>query len=237
LGGRPFLGFFASGWCSEVSRGCAERDSITDWASDSVSVLPEPRVGLLLGSSMGTPFAGPPLEPVVSSGRFFGGRPRRGVAFGGAFSISELRFSGIASIEGRDFLDGFRENWNPSSSSYCTVVDGLNICPMRSHPNLLFKADCLPGFRFPSLVISSSPCLLALNRVVLRSVVPLDAPADCDCVLGAAIAIVPSGSRRFVVVVVVARTAIVMSGGGARGVLLVADEPGFEEETPLFHVG
>lgn len=59
---------------------------------------------------MDTPFAGTPLEPVLSSGRFFGGRPRLGADFGGAFSISELGFSGIVSIEGRGFLEGFREN-------------------------------------------------------------------------------------------------------------------------------
>lgn len=58
-----------------------------------------------------------------------------------------------------------------------------------------------------------------MRRPVLFAV-PLDV-AERDCVFGAAIVIVPSGSRRFVLVVVVARTAIVMSRGASRGVLAV----------------
>lgn len=62
-----------------------------------------------------------------------------------------------------------------------------------------------------------------LNRVVRRPTgfpLPLDAPVR-DCVFGAAIEIIPSGSRRFVLVVVVAKTATVMSGGASRGVTVV----------------
>jgi hypothetical protein len=83
-----------------------------------------------------------------------------------------------------------------------------------------------PGFR---LFVISNPCSLALSRVVRRSTlvlpIPLDA-AERDCVFGAAIAIVPSGSRRFVFVVVVARTAIVMSRGAYAGSLCLVAAAG-----------
>jgi hypothetical protein len=67
--------------------------------------------------------------------------------------------------------------------------------------------------------------------------VPLDAPADCDCAFGAAIVIVPSGSRRFVVVVVVARTAIVMSGGAHAGFFWLPIKVEVKESTLRICVG
>lgn len=86
-------------------------------------------------------------------------------------------------------------------------------------------------------MLSSSSCLLALSRVVLRSLtfpVPLDAFAERDCVFGAAIAIVPSGSRRFVLVVVVATTVTVMSGGVHAGLLWLGINTGVAKQAPPF---
>lgn len=104
-------------------------------------------------------------------------------------------------------------------------------------PNNFRPANYSPAVRFPSLFVFSSSCLLALSRVVLRSLAfpdPADAAAECDCVFGAAIAIVPSGSRRFVLVVVVARTATVMSGGVHAGLLWPEINVGAAKRAPPF---
>ena len=111
FGGLPFLDFFVSGNPSELPRARGR----PGFAFTSGSVcLSFPLVGLLVGSSTGVPFSGIEFEAALLTVFFFG-RPLFGVGLC-AFSTSDPGFSGIASIDGLDFLDGTRENWNPSSS-------------------------------------------------------------------------------------------------------------------------
>ena len=111
FGGRPFLDFFASGIPSELSR--ARGRDVFAGGSGCARFSPL-LVDCLVGSSAGLAFAGIELEVAPLVGFFFG-RPRFGVGFC-TFSASDPGFSGIASIDGLGFLEGTRENSNPSSS-------------------------------------------------------------------------------------------------------------------------
>ena len=113
--GRPCFAFFASG-AFGVSSFRDERVLFSVCGAGSAFFdFAAPLVGLRVGSSVVVPCVNTALAS--SAARFFGGRPLRGVDFGGAFSTSECETSDTGSTEGLDFFDGTRENKNPSESS------------------------------------------------------------------------------------------------------------------------
>lgn len=87
--GRPLFRDFL-GWSSSGSRVREERVAMSGCGSCSVSAeLAAPLVVFRVGSSVVCPFTGTAPAPAFSPVRFLGGRPLRGVDFGGAFSTSE----------------------------------------------------------------------------------------------------------------------------------------------------